>query len=72
VGIKTLLIGGPEFWLGVYGGLWAVVACAITLIIVSVITPHTDRERKAERRISEALASPVITMMDVSKDYSAK
>ncbi|MBU7022534.1 MAG: sodium:solute symporter family protein [Theionarchaea archaeon] len=72
VGIKTLLIGGPEFWLGVYGGLWAVVACAITLIVVSLITPHSEREKKAERRISHALASPVITMMDVSKDYSAK
>lgn len=71
VGIKTLLIG-PEFWLGVYGGMWAVLACAAAVIIVSLITPQTDEERKAEARISHALASPVITMMDVTKDYSVQ
>ncbi len=71
VGIKTLLIG-PEFWFGVYGGLWAVLACAVTLIIVSLITPASNKEKEAEQRISHALASPVASMMDVKKAYSVK
>ena len=67
VGVKTLLYG-PEFYLGVYGGLWAILACAITLIVVSYLTPLTEKDKKTEERISNALASPIITMMDVSKE----
>jgi SSS family solute:Na+ symporter len=71
VGVKTLLFG-PEFYLGVYGGLWAMFACAVVLIVVSLITPITDKEKKAEERISSALASPVITLMDSEEAYKVK
>ncbi|MBU7043793.1 MAG: sodium:solute symporter family protein [Theionarchaea archaeon] len=71
VGVKTLLFG-PEFYLGVYGGLWAILACAIVLIIVSLITPTSEKEKKAEQKISNALASPVITLMEVEEAYKLK
>ncbi|MBU7033088.1 MAG: sodium:solute symporter family protein [Theionarchaea archaeon] len=71
VGVKTLLFG-PEFYLGIYGGLWAMLACAIVLIVVSLITPISEKEKKAEERISDALASPVITLMDSEEAYKVK
>lgn len=58
VGVKTLLIG-PEFdpYFGIYGGVWAIIAAAVTLVIVSLLTPPTKKEILDE--IDEALRTPL-------------
>jgi len=45
VGVKLLLIG-PEFdpYFGMYGGVWAILATTITLILVSLFTQPTKKE----------------------------
>jgi SSS family solute:Na+ symporter len=45
VGAKMLLFG-PEFdpVLGIYGGVWSMIATAVVMVIVSLITPPTKKQ----------------------------
>jgi len=71
IGVKTLLFG-PEFAFDIYGGLWAIIGCALTLIIVSLITPVSDKEAKSVEQISRALSSPIATMVDINDAYKVE
>lgn len=58
VGIRLLLFG-PEFdpYFGMYGGVWALLATTVTLIVVSLLTKPTKKEIIDE--ISEAMSNPL-------------
>ena len=53
IGVKMLLFG-PEFdpVFGMYGGVWAMIATTVVMVIVSLITPPTDKKITDEIRLA--------------------